>query len=91
MKNTTDASRAVACIRLVRLCDWCKHEGRETPAADPPGTHINGAYEEDFLCSACADWLDEGLTTIQEWGDGFAPIIEVKPNDKAERLPAKKL
>lgn len=78
--NTTDANRAVACILFVRLCDWCKHEGRETPAADPPRTHINGKYEEDFLCEGCAAWLDEGLPTIQEWGDGFAPIIEVKPN-----------
>lgn len=80
MPEKTDAPPEVGTSAIVRLCDWCKHEGRETPAADPLRTHINGAYEEDFLCSACAAWLDEGLPTIQEWGNGFAPIIEVKPN-----------
>lgn len=65
---------------VVRLCDWCKVEGREVPIADPPRTHINGKYEEDFLCEGCAAWLDEGMPTIEEWGDGFSPIVEIAPN-----------
>lgn len=64
---------------VVRLCDWCKVEGREVPIADPPRTHINGKYEEDFLCEGCAAWLDEGMPTVEEWGDGFSPIVEIAP------------
>jgi len=32
------------------------------------------------LCEGNRAWLAEGSPSIQEWGDGFAPIIEVKPN-----------
>jgi len=55
-----------------RLCDWCKTEGRETPAADPPRTHINGKYEEDFLCEGCAAWLDADIvrSTDKQCADG---------------------